>query len=371
VYPDALEKPQCFIEDGAVVDLFERERFLGRGFYNAQSQIRLRILTWDSQENIDQDFFDRRVEAAISLRQDLQILSSTNSMRVIFSESDGLSGLVVDAFDDVLVMQVTSLGLYRQLDSVVAALKNQLKPRAIFLKQDSILSQREGILETRDGWLWGSPIQNFWLREHDLEFKLNLESSQKTGFYLDQRENRRRVRSISRDRSVADLCCFSGGFALNAAKAGARSVMGVDSSGPALDLARENANHNGLKINFLEADVADWLNSSSDLFEVLIFDPPKLIPSQKHKKEGLKSYYRLNELALKRVQPGGYFMTFSCSGSLDFEEFQSLLQAVGRRSGRHLQLLERLQAPSDHPILLSAPSTQYLKGFLFRVLKAL
>ncbi len=375
---DIIEKPDPSIPDGAVVELFEGERFLARGFYNSKSQLVIRLLSWRPDENIDDEFFKSKIRSAIELRKSFRILEKTNSVRWIFGEADGLPGLVADQFDDSLVLQVTSLGLYQRLSAIVQILQELLRdqatpPKRVLLKEEKSHWEKEGIEEAGSRWLIGDPKDSLKVIEGGIQYQIHIRDAHKTGFYLDQRDNRRKLREMSAGKRVLDLCCYTGGFALHAAAGGAESVLGLDSSGPAILQARENLRLNSFgnsSVDFVEADFTNWAKANSDQYDIVVLDPPKLIPGQKFMKQGLRTYYFYNELGLEKVRPGGYLWTFSCSGSLGREEFQSVLASVARRRGYSLQMVDQLSAPADHPVLLSAPNSQYLKGFVFRVTKA-
>jgi len=365
VQAETVERLEERILDGSVVDLFDRDRWIARGLYNSRSQIRVRLFTWKIDEALDADLILRRIKGALELRKDLGLVEPGQSSRLIFSEADQLSGLVVDRLRSVLIVQLTSLGLYGYLDLIIEELSKIEGIDAILLKEDA-LWEKEGLPEKGDRVLWGKLPTSLSVVENAIEYEIDLSTAQKTGFYLDQRVNRELLSSLSRDKRILDLCCYTGGFSLNAKKGGAKSVTAIDSSESAIHQAQRNALRNKLEVQFIEADVLRWADQSTELFDGVIFDPPKLIPNKKSKPAGLRAYFHHNEQVLKKVRPGGYFMTFSCSGALESDEFLSLLTAVSRRSGRGLRLLERLSQPADHPVLLSAPSSQYLKGFLFQ-----
>jgi 23S rRNA (cytosine1962-C5)-methyltransferase len=349
-------------------------RFVARGLWNSRSQIRVRLYTWTRDEPLDGDFWRARLRAALRLREQLPDLGPHRSpVRLVFSEGDGISGLVVDRYGDRLVVQFTSLALARRMDLLLDLLEEELSPAGIYLRTEKGIGEEEG-LALDDGVLRGEPPPEvIEVEEGGLRFAVDLRTGQKTGYYMDQRENRARVAAHARGREAADLFCYSGGFALALAGGGARRVVGVDSSAPALELARENARRNALdgdRLRFEDGDVLKWLEAreaAGDSFGLIVLDPPRFARSRRGVPSALRGYGQLNELAVRILEPSGILATFSCSGRVSRDDFQGVLQGVAERTGRPVQILETLGQPGDHPVSVSCPETAYLKGFICRV----
>lgn len=359
------------LTDGAVVDLYDRDRFIARGLFNSKSHWTVRLLTWEEHQHIDDLFFEVRLREALEHRALLIQSKKSNSFRWVFGEGDRLPGLVVDVFDQVAVVQITCLGIYQRCESIFSSLRKLFPLKAIILKEEA-LSRKEGIDVEGSKLVWGELPTSLMVEEDDLKFHVDVWSGQKTGFYLDQRENRALVKAWASKQRVLDLCCFSGGFALAAAMGGAREVIGVDSSDAAIELAKRNLLLNGLSshagIHFFVDDLLEWLaEHSAERFDLINLDPPKLVPSSKAKEAGLRAYYRMNLEALRLLQPGGIFVTHSCSGHVQADEFRSLVTAVCRKLGRQARLIEMRGHAKDHPVLISSPSSEYLKTLYLRV----
>jgi len=343
---------------------------LGVGFYNPNSLIACRMLS-PRVEPVDAAFFRKRLAAALAYRQ--RACPGETSYRLCFGESDGLPGLVADRYGDHLVLQVFAAGMEARLPLIEAALQDILHPRGVFLKNDHRLRRLEGLPgECRP--LCGSVPERVPICEGGLRFWAPIGAGQKTGHYFDQRDNRSYLRPFFAGRTVLDLYCYTGAFAVNAAKSGAKAVLAVDSSGPAVQLARENAGLNGVseQVNCDEADAEAVLRSFSagrQPFrpDMILLDPPSLVPSKKHLAKALRTYARLNSLALKALPAGGLLATSTCSHHVGREEFLGMLrfaQAKARISARLVAL--RGQA-ADHPVLLAMPETEYLRFALLEV----
>lgn len=363
--------------DGQIVDLCnERGKFIARGFYNAKSRIRVRLFTWQESELLDADFFRRRLQAAIAMRRDLgyEPLGATNraesATRLVFSEADGLSGLVVDRYGDYLVLQPTSLAMHQRAEMLVELLQQELQPAAIVLRGEKQTTQLEGMELTPDRH-WGElPTAPITIRENGLAFSVDLSEGQKTGFYLDQRENRVAAARYLRGKRVLDLFCYTGGFALNAAKLGAAEVTGIDGSKRAIAQAQRNAELNQLNVKFEVGDgfqTLDRLADEAQQFDAIVLDPPKFAKSRSGVNAALQAYHRLNKTAVALLPPGGILVTCSCSGTVSAEDFRLMLSGVAQKSGRDIQILEQRGAAADHPVAATCLETEYLKCFICRV----
>lgn len=365
--------------DGDVVDLTsERGEFIARGVLNSRSRIRVRLYTWQEDEQLDADFWRRRIAAAVELRRTLGYLDPAGGCRLVNSEADGLSGLIVDRFGAHLVVSVTALAMERRLDDVVAALAETCAPASIVVRADDAMAKREGLILPAGApgdalRTWGDvPAEPVFLDEHGVRYGLDLATGQKTGFYLDQRENRLAASKYMRDRRVLDVCTYSGGFALTAAKlGGAREVLGIDSSSRALTLAKANAELNGLSnVQFEAGDCFKTLSayrSEGRRYDAVILDPPKFAAGRGALDEALRAYERLNSLAVNVLEPGGILVTCSCTGAVTREDLLYVLASVGAKAKRHVQVLETRGAAPDHPIAASCLETEYLKCFVCRV----
>jgi 23S rRNA (cytosine1962-C5)-methyltransferase len=330
------------------------------------------MLTRSPKEPIDESFFRRRLGDAIAYRE--KVCPGENAYRLCFGESDGLPGLVVDRYGSILVLQVLSAGIERRLDLVLAALDALLKPKGVYLKNDHRQRQLEGLpLECRT--LSGEVPERVPIVEGGLRFLAPLGEGQKTGHYFDQRDNRAFLAPHFSGRSVLDLYCYTGGFAITAAKAGARSVFALDSSGPALALARENAKLNGVEgtVSFDEGDAEKSLeafaaNSQPFKPDFIVLDPPSLVPAKKHLPKALRLYSKLNAQALKALPRGGLLATATCSHHVSREDFVLMLRAAQARAQRPVRFRALRGQAADHPVLLAMPETEYLHFALLEVL---
>ena len=353
---------------------------IARGLFNPNSAIRVRLYRWDGGP-LDEPFWRGRIDRAVRLRSETLGLDAPGAAyRVVFSESDGLSGLTVDRYDRWLVAQFTGLGLFRRRSLLLPMLAEATGVEGIVLRVDRAMAGREGFESQAEAEAGGGPALGaipdgpIEVIEHELSYRVDLRHGQKTGFYLDQRENRLAVAARCRGRDVLDLFCYTGGFALNATKhGGAASVLGIDSSAGAIESARRNALANGLdatRVRFEASDVFDALDrfrAEGRTFGAVVCDPPKFARSPKALEEALRGYLRLNRAAVDVVEPGGVLATCSCSGHVDPGLFADVLGQVAELSGREIQVLERRGQAADHPVVVSCLETDYLKCFLCRV----
>ena len=338
--------------------------------YSPKSQIRARVWTFDVSESIERAFFRDRIQEALALRDRLPAARHTNAMRLIHGESDGLPGLVVDRYADVLVAQFLSAGVERWRDEILDSLKELSSCEAIFERSDAEVRKLEG-LQSRTGFVRGNrnavrcPIV-----EHGLNFRVDVEQGQKTGFFLDQRENRQRVRALAAGREVLDGFCYTGGFAIAALAGGAKGVTALESSAEALEVAKDNLAANPLdasRIEFLKADVFKQLRilrDQSARFDLIVLDPPKFAPTAAQARNAARAYKDINLLAFKLLAPGGLLATFSCSGGVPADLFQSIVAGAALDAGVEAKIIERFGAAADHPVALEFPEGDYLKGLL-------
>jgi 23S rRNA (cytosine1962-C5)-methyltransferase len=345
---------------------------LGLAFYHPNSLIAGRMLTRSPREVIDADFFRQRLADAIAYRE--KIYPGENAYRLCFGESDGIPGLVVDRYGSILVLQVLSAGIERRLDMVAAALDGLLKPKGIYLKNDHRTRSLEGLpLECRT--LSGAVPEKTPIVEGGLRFVAAIGEGQKTGHYFDQRDNRAFLRPYFAGRNVLDLYCYTGGFAINAAKGGAKSVFALDSSGPALQLAKENAKLNGVEgtVSFDEGDAEAALESFAGSLQpfkpdMIVLDPPSLVPAKKHLPKALRLYAKLNAQAMKALPRGGLLATATCSHHVSREEFVKMLRDAQTKAQRSIRTIALRGQSADHPVLLAMPETEYLHFALLEIL---
>jgi 23S rRNA (cytosine1962-C5)-methyltransferase len=359
---------------GETVDLLSSKgEFLARAAYSPSSQIRARVWTFDPSEAVEADFFRRRIKNAISVRAGLRP-APTDALRLIYAESDGLPGLIVDRYADTLVAQFLSAGAEFWRETIADILLEVTGLTSLYERSDADVRELEG-LPLRVGPLRGTINQPpLTIREHNLLFKVNIATGHKTGFYLDQRFNRLRVRELAEGRDVLDCFCYTGGFTVNALAGGAQSVLSVDSSAEALALCRENVALNSLLVSrhsVLEGDVFQLLRKFRDesrSFDLIILDPPKFAPTATQAEKAARGYKDINLLGFKLLRPGGILVTFSCSGGVDAVLFQKIVASAALDAGVEAQIVEHLAQAPDHPVALNFPEGAYLKGLICRKL---
>jgi 23S rRNA (cytosine1962-C5)-methyltransferase len=359
--------------DGAAVDVLADDgRWLARGAWSGQSQIQVRLWTWEPDEAIDAALIRRRLARALQGRAALAADPTTTAYRLVFSEADQLPGVVVDRYGDYLVVQLSTAGAAARAGEIAAGLAEAVAPRGIVERSEAEVRVREG-LPPAAGLLWGDePPDPVEIREHEVSFLVNLTGGQKTGAYLDQRANRRRVAAYCRDAEVLSCFCYTGGFELPAALAGARRITAIDSSAEAIGLAALNQQRNGITtpIDWVEGNVFGELRrlrAEERRFDVVILDPPKFVQNRAQLDRGCRGYKDINLLALQLLRPGGVLATFSCSGLVSADLFQKVVFGAAIDARRDVQIIERLGQAADHPVLLSFPESDYLKGLLCRV----
>jgi 23S rRNA (cytosine1962-C5)-methyltransferase len=363
---------------GGTLDLLSsNKQFLARASYSPTSQIRARVWTFDD-EPVDADFFRRKIRSAIEARQKLNVMDQSNAYRLIYAESDGIPGLIVDRYEEVLVLQSLTAGSEFWKETLADLLLEETGLSIIYERSDADVRELEG-LEPNVGLLRGNPSSLllssgqafvFPITEHNLKFNVNLQSGHKTGFYLDQRSNRLRARELAKDKDVLDCFCYTGGFTVNALAGGAKSVLSIDSSADALAFARENVALNDLAIeksNFVEGDVFQRLRKFRDenrSFDMIILDPPKFAPTAAQAERAARGYKDINLLAFKLLRPGGILVTFSCSGGIEAGLFQKIIAGAALDAGVEAQIIEHLSQGPDHPVSLHFPEAAYLKGLI-------
>lgn len=373
VFPGAIERTEGEPEDGGEVDLVSHAgHFVARGLYNSNSKLRVRLYSWKENENLDDVFFRSKIEAAIRLRREvLRLGGPGKACRLVFSESDGVSGMVVDQYDRWLVVQFTSLALAQRRDRLAAMLQEASGAEGIYLRTERGIGQLEG-LELQDGLLLGIiPDEPIVIEDHGVRFRVHLTEGQKTGFYLDQRDNRVAVAQLSRGRRFLDAFSYSGGFGLHARKAGASEAVCVDGSETAMSLVRDNATLNAMdQIRTEKSDVFAFLDrevAAGQKYGVISLDPPKFARSGGAVDEALRGYRRLQTQALKLLEPDGILAISCCSGLIAMQNLLELLSQSAADSKRTIQVLEMRGPSADHPVSATCPETNYLKCIICRV----
>jgi len=373
VFSGAVEKLEGSVQSGDTVQVCDTQGgFLAWAAYNSASQIVARVWSWLAEDKIDADFFRHKIASALAARKDLKLDQHSNGMRLIHGESDGLPGLIVDQYADVLVLQLGSAGAERWRDTFADCLQEMCQPACIYERSDSDGRALEG-LPIRSDVLRGHLLQNLTITENGIQIAVDVAAGQKTGFYLDQRDNRALVGELSAGRDVLNCFCYTGGFSLYALRAGASTVLSIDSSAEALQLAQRN-----VELNALDAGRAEWqgsdvfealrkLRDQNRKFDLIVLDPPKFAPTAAFAEKAARAYKDINLLGFKLLRPGGMLATFSCSGGISDELFQKIIAGAALDAGVDAQIIHMMHAAADHPVLLSFPEGAYLKGLVLRV----
>ena len=364
--------------DGDTVDVHDAAgRFLARGYYNSRSQIAVRVWTWND-EPLDDEFFRKRIINAIDLRQSLLGNEATNAYRIVNAESDFLPGLIVDRYADFIVMQFLTLGVERRKNEIVELVQAILEPAGIYERSDVDVREKEGLGSIVGRLRGADPPDLIEIQENNVRLWVDVKRGHKTGFYLDQRENRQHVAEVQRSKGAGEILnvfSYSGGFSVHICRADPYArVINLDASGDALKLARENMRLNGCEdrgdASRVEGDAFLVLRKYRDMgksFDAIILDPPKFVHAQSQLHSGLRGYKDINLLAFKLLKPGGILATFSCSGQVSAELFQKVVFEAATDAKRDAQIIAKLSQSPDHPILLSFPESEYLKGLVCRI----
>jgi len=369
IFQKMVEKPEVKPRPGTIVDIVDStNHWVGRGFYNGHSRIALRVLTEDYDEAVDQAFFTRKVKEAVAMRRELLHLDDiSDAWRVIHSEGDGLSGLVVDRYGDLLVVEFFSAGAFRYREWIYQALREAFPGcRFYSFAVENVQKQESFDFNSAD-----APEPSI-ITEHGLKFNASPGSGHKTGFFADQRDNREYLSTLCKDKTVLDICCNSGGFAIYAkARGGASEVTGIDLDEEILEIARKNAYLNDAKVKFVQSDLFPYLRDAAergDQWDVVILDPAKLTRDREQVIGALKKYNDMNKLAMSVVKPGGILLSCSCTGLVSEEDFLDMIRRAAFFAGRRAQILKVSGAGADHPYMAHVKESRYLKAVFCRIL---
>ena len=367
VWSAQVYKPEGRLPPGSVVEVHDaRGRFVGRGFWNGHARIALRLLSTEAAETIDAEWIAAKIARAVQLRRELlQLDAVSDAWRVVHSEGDGLSGLIVDRYADILVVEYFAAGMWKFREAIHAALQTHFPgARMVWFAESHV--QKQESFDCRSGEM-PAPVE---VHEHGLRFHAAPGLGHKTGFFADQRDNRQRFAQLAKGRRVLDLCCNAGGFAVHAMAAGAREAVGVDMDAGILEIARANAAANGVDVTFEQADIFDWVRAAvarGERYDAVILDPAKLTRDRSKVMDALKKYFAMNRMALDIIPPGGLLLTCSCTGLVSEADFLEMLRRVALNAGREIQVLDVRGAGADHPFRTDVPEGRYLKAVFCRV----
>lgn len=370
VFSGAIAKADPEIENGDLVSVFSsRNEFLGIGHFS-QGSIMVRIISFEERA-IDQDFWKERISAAYTLRLNLGLTENqeTNVFRLIHGEGDLLPGLIVDYYHGTAVIQAHHLGMHRQVNQIAEALRSVLgeKLKGVYDKSAETLPKNIGI-ESNE-WVWGKAETDL-VQEYGATYRIDWEKGQKTGFFIDQRENRKLVSTYSKGKKILNTFCYSGGFSVLALKEGASEVHSVDISSKAIELTEQNVALNpgfAGKHQSIVADVVKYIREIGDDFDLIVLDPPAFAKNLKARHNAVQAYKRLNAEAIRKIKPGGIIFTFSCSQVVDKSLFAHTIAAAAMETGRKVKVLHQLSQPADHPVNIFHPETEYLKGLVLYI----
>ncbi|MFQ3196440.1 MAG: 23S rRNA (cytosine1962-C5)-methyltransferase [Paraglaciecola sp.] len=374
IFASAIAETKGRMNLGDTVDIYSHENtWLARAAWSPHSQIQLRVWTFDQKESIDNGFFQRRIATAYTSREEVIDRHGLSGYRLIAAESDGLPGITIDVYDKVMVCQLLSAGGERHRDKIVWALQKQFTDYAIYERSDVAVRKKEGLEEITQV-LAGEVPDEIVIEENGIKIIVNVKKGHKTGFYLDQRDNRAIAALYAKDRDILNCFCYTGTFGSYALAAGAKSVTNIDVSDLALQTARRNVEINGLdvsKCDFVNQDVFQALRdykAQGRYFSQIILDPPKFVDSKASLNRACRGYKDINMVAMQIMEPGGILITFSCSGLMPFDLFQKVVADAALDAGREVQIIHRLSQAPDHPVATNYPEGFYLKGLVCKVL---
>lgn len=375
IFSGAIDKVKGSPLNGDVVKVFGADKsFLAYGYYNGQSRVAVRLLEWNEETTIDKSWYHQKLKNALAARAHVLANEGTNTCRLVFSEADYLPGLIVDKYADFLSLQILSAGMENIKADIIDILREELNPTGIFDKSDASARTHEN-LEAVQGLLWGeTPPEFIEVKENGVRYHINIADGQKSGFYCDQRDNREILAAYTKDKEVLDCFCYSGGFTLNSLKKGAKHVTSVDSSALAVETLKHNLGLNTFtedQQTSIQSDVNKQLRAFKEegkTFDVIILDPPKYAPSRSALDRAARAYKDLNRLGMLLLNSGGILATYSCSGAVDLETFKQIIAWAALDAGKEVQIIKQFHQPEDHPVRISFPEGEYLKGLLLRVL---
>lgn len=375
IFSGALDKVKGSPVNGEVVKVLAADKeFLAYGYYNEKSRVAVRMLEWDENRTIDRDWYQEKIRKAITARAHVLRNGDTNTCRLVFSEADFLPGLIVDRYADFLSLQILSAGIENAKEDIISILREEMQPIGIFDKSDATARTHED-LEVANGLLWGeNPPEFLEVKENGIIYHINIAGGQKSGFYCDQRDNRQILAAYTKGKTVLDCFSYSGGFSLNSLKQGASHVTSVDSSALALETLEQNIGLNGFakeQNTAIQSDVNKQLRvfkEEGKKFDIVVLDPPKYAPSRSAVDRAARAYKDLNRLGMGLLESGGLLATFSCSGAVDIETFKQIIAWAALDAGKEIQIVKQFSQPEDHPVRISFPEGEYLKGLLLRVL---
>lgn len=374
VFSGAIDQIKGKPDDGDIIMVTDHyDDFLAYGFYNSKSRVAVRLLEWNPETEINEDWWRKKIRKAVKYRDDLDT-SDTNTYRLIFSEADYLPGLIVDRYADFLSVQLLTSGVERIKFILLNELQELLGPKGIFDRSDASARAHEGMEASSGGILLGAePPEYVSVKENGIFYQVNIAEGQKSGFYCDQRENRKSVADHAQGKKVLDCFSYSGGFSLNALSRGASEVISVDSSALALETLKRNMeinSFNSIPHRLIQSDVNKQLRvfrEENEKFDIIILDPPKYAPSRSALTKATRAYKDLNRLAMLLLEEGGLLATFSCSGAVDLNLFKQIIAWAALDAGKDVQFIQQFSQPADHPVRSSFPEGEYLKGLLCRV----
>lgn len=374
VFSGAIQKVVGDIKNGEVTSVYNIDNeFIAYGIYNNTSRVAVRLLEWNPANEINEEWWRKRVQKAVQNRAHL-LHEKNDSVRLIFAEADFLPGLIADKYADFISIQVHSSGIEKVKSILIDELSKLLSPKGIYERSDLKSREHEGLPDT-NGLLWGDlPPEFVDIVENGIHYKVNIIDGQKSGFYCDQRENRALTAQYVKDKKVLDCFCYSGGFTLNAFREGAAEVTSVDSSALAIDTLISNIKHNGFDITkhkAVQSDVNKYLRQLGEegqKFDLIVLDPPKYAPSRSTLEKASRAYKDLNRRGLMLLESGGLLATFSCSGAMDIDTFKQVIAWAALDAGKEIQFIRQFSQPEDHPVRASFSEGEYLKGLLVRVL---
>lgn len=374
VFSGAIDQIKGKPEDGDIIMVTDHNNdFLAYGFYNSKSRVAVRLLEWNAETEINEDWWRKKIRKAVKYREDLDT-ENGNTYRLIFSEADYLPGLIVDRYADFLSVQLLTSGVERIKLILLDELQKLLSPKGIFDRSDASARAHEGMEASSGGILLGAePPEYVSVKENGIFYQVNIAEGQKSGFYCDQRDNRKWVADHAKGKKVLDCFSYSGGFSLNTLSRGASEVISVDSSAPALETLKRNMEVNsfsGIPHRLIQSDVNKQLRAfreENEKFDIIILDPPKYAPSRSALTKASRAYKDLNRMAMLLLHDGGLLATFSCSGAVDLSLFKQIIAWAALDAGKEVQFIQQFSQPADHPVRSSFPEGEYLKGLLCRV----